>query len=119
MRRLFLALGLVLLVGLLVVTAAFGLPGQPVTLAQFVLTLVAALLLVGSWFVPAGATLRWYHLVGVGDVLLGLGMVAAASRTWFAGADLVYTVASVGGGLVLILIGVQFVRGSGWYRLEE
>lgn len=111
-------LGVVLLVLVAALLLAFGpgtVLGDPESAAQAgVLTLAGLCFLAAGVRLPEGV--RWYHLAGAGDVLLGLSFlvrfVVVALDPGVPTADLALTALGTLGGLSLAYLGVDVARGG-------
>lgn len=111
-------LGVVLLVLVGALLLAFGVEsvvGEPATAVQAgVLTLAGLCFLAAGFRLPEGV--RWYHLAGAGDVLLGLSFlvrfVVVALDPGVPTADLAFTALGTLGGLSLAYLGVDIARGG-------
>lgn len=116
-RRWFAVLGSALLLGYLVLTAVFGfeLWRDPIMVTQGTLVLLAGVAFFLAGFGRSAAGLSWIQLVGVGDLLLGVLLVSTSVPTLLHGSsgsgDLVGAAAAGLGGLLLVALGVAYLRG--------
>lgn len=113
----FTVLGGALLVGGILLFATFGVVDpDPTLLLQILMTTSAGVLLLLGGVGRELGSIRWYQLVGVGDVLLGLGLCIEFLRAIVAPGPLTEEGLFVGvaalGGLSLAYIGVDWIRGG-------
>ena len=114
----FTVLGAALLVGGVLLFAVFGVADSDPTLLLLQILMVTGagvLLLLGGVGRELGS-IKWYQLVGAGDVLLGLGLCVELLRTIvtpgpLTGEGLFVGIAAIGG-LSLAYIGVDWIRGG-------
>jgi len=124
-RRLYLVVGVFLLLSPLVLVAVFGLPG-PLLFARIGLATAGGLAFVvgalRSRVRVGGRTVPGYALVGFGDVLVGLSFVlgaAAAVRRAGPAGELFGQAVPALGGLVLMYIGYDFIRGGRHFDVSQ
>lgn len=124
-RRIIAGLGLAVLLAVVLSLFAFGGDGldRSALLMIGVLSLAAVLLVVGGLVetVPFGSvTVQWYHSVGAGIVLVGLAnLVFGAQRAVESGGLSAEVVVSAAGGLLIVFIGVDFLRGGVHHDLSK
>jgi hypothetical protein len=113
----FTVLGGALLIGGVLLFAALGVVDlNPALLLQILMTTGAGVLLLLGGVGRELGPIKWYQLVGTGDVLLGLGL--CVEFFWMivvpgplTGEGLLIGVAAVGG-LSLAYIGIDWIRGG-------
>ena len=113
----FTVLGGALLIGGVLLFAAFGVVDlNPTLLLQILMTTGAGVLLLLGGVGRELGSIKWYQLVGAGDVLLGLGLCIEFFGTIIAPGPLTDKGLFVGvaaiGGLSLAYIGVDWIRGG-------
>lgn len=119
----FALLGIGLLATVVALFAAFGASGlDGLTLAAVTALLFAAdLLIVGGFATELSFdswTVKWFHLVGAGVVLVGMAnLVFGTERVLRSGVS-AGVVALAVAGLVVVFVGLDFLRGGVHYDLS-
>lgn len=115
--RLFGYLGVVLLVTTLPALVFAGAGAALGNLVEWVLTSLASVAyVIGGFGNPVRERVGWFRAVGLGNVLLGLSLPATAILDGSVTTPFGFVLAV--GGLGLVAIGVDYIRGGKWTSVD-
>ena len=100
----------------------FGVEDLPLLLQVVMLSSAGILLLLGGIGYEFGS-IKWYQLIGAGDILLGLSLCVQFLGTFTnsvpSNEDLLFMGMAAIGGLSLAYIGVDWIRGGKHFDLSQ